>query len=154
MSKENEQQIAEKQEPQTVDDLKAMMQQVMEDAKKQSEEILNNAKAEADKIIKAAKKSAKSDTEGTSKKDAALEDVSEIEAKMKEVVTVNLFKDNDKYADDVFVAVNGESFLIKRGIDVKVPRYVKEVLDNAKIQAQAAANMMTELADEYEKSLK
>ena len=32
--------------------------------------------------------------------------------------------------DDVYVAVNGESFLIKRGEYVEVPKYVLEVLDN------------------------
>lgn len=32
--------------------------------------------------------------------------------------------------DDVYVAVNGRTFLIKRGEEVQVPVYVKEVLDN------------------------
>ena len=32
--------------------------------------------------------------------------------------------------DDVYVCVNGESFLIKRGVEVEVPDYVVEVLEN------------------------
>ncbi|MBQ8399864.1 MAG: hypothetical protein IJX08_07860 [Clostridia bacterium] len=32
--------------------------------------------------------------------------------------------------DDVYVAVNGKSFQIKRGVPVTVPDYVKEVLDH------------------------
>lgn len=55
-----------------------------------------------------------------------------------EPVKIKLFKDNDKYKDDVFVAVNGRTFLIKRGEEVEVPRCVKEVLDyQASVDAQA-----------------
>ena len=37
-----------------------------------------------------------------------------------ELVTVQLFKDNDKYRDDLFVAVNGERILIQRGVPVQM----------------------------------
>lgn len=33
--------------------------------------------------------------------------------------------------EDVYVAVNGESFLIQRGVQVEVPWYVAEVLENS-----------------------
>lgn len=50
--------------------------------------------------------------------------------------------------DDVYVCVNGESFLIKRGETVEVPDYVAEVLQHKEemlaeameFEAQAAAN--------------
>lgn len=50
--------------------------------------------------------------------------------------------------DDVYVAVNGKSFLIKRGETVEVPDYVAEVLQHKEemlaaameFEAQAAAN--------------
>ena len=45
------------------------------------------------------------------------------------MVTIHLFKDDDRYAAPVFVGVNGDSYLIQRGIDVKVPKAVAEVLD-------------------------
>lgn len=46
-------------------------------------------------------------------------------------VPVNLFYDGANYRDDVYVGVNGRKFQIKRGVDVMVPRCVKEVLDNS-----------------------
>ena len=50
--------------------------------------------------------------------------------------------------DDVYVAVNGKSFLIKRGVPVEVPDYVAEVIQHSEemlaeameFEAQAAAN--------------
>ena len=46
-----------------------------------------------------------------------------------EPVKIQLFKDNDKYKDPVFVAINGKSWLIERGKEVTVPACVKKVLD-------------------------
>lgn len=43
-------------------------------------------------------------------------------SKQTEKVTIQLFKDNEKYKDDVFVAVNGHSYQIKRGVKVEVPQ--------------------------------
>ena len=51
--------------------------------------------------------------------------------------------------DDEYVAVNGKSFLIKRGVTVEVPDYVAEVLQHKEemlaqameFEAQAAANV-------------
>lgn len=48
--------------------------------------------------------------------------------------------------DDVYVAVNGKSFLIKRGVTVEVPDYVAEVIEHSE-EMQAAAM-------EYEESVK
>ena len=53
---------------------------------------------------------------------------------MEEYVEVKLFKDNDKYKDDVFVAVNGENCVIKRGERVKIKRKFAEVLDHSEHQ--------------------
>lgn len=61
---------------------------------------------------------------------------------------VRLFKDAHRYSAPVFVSVNGESYLIQRGIPVEVPAAVAEVLRhseemdnaaNAKIEAATAA---------------
>ena len=49
-------------------------------------------------------------------------------------------------SDDVYVAVNGKSFLIKRGETVEVPEYVAEVLEHSE-EMQASAM-------EYEDSVK
>ena len=60
---------------------------------------------------------------------------------LEELVTIRLFKDNERYRDDVFVSVNGRTFQIKRGVEVQVPRYVQEVLDNSMSQDMVAAAM-------------
>ena len=50
---------------------------------------------------------------------------------MKQPVTIKLFKDNGKYRDDVYVAVNDRSYLIKRGVEVTVPRFIEQALKNS-----------------------
>ena len=42
----------------------------------------------------------------------------------KDTVRFTLFKDNDKYKGDLFVGVNGKSYLVKRGEEVEPPRGV------------------------------
>ena len=60
-------------------------------------------------------------------------------------VKIKLFKgQEEKYKEDVFVSVNGRNFQIRRGVEVEVPEYVKEVLDNAAIQQEYADNYADE----------
>ena len=59
-----------------------------------------------------------------------------------ELVSVKLFKDNDRYKGDVFVAVNGRRFQIKRGVEVKLPKYVAEVLAQLAEQDQNTAQLI------------
>lgn len=66
------------------------------------------------------------------------EKITNNESSLTDMVTIRLFKDNDKYSDDVFVAVNCNNYLIKRGETVTVPRYIKEELDRAEAQRKAA----------------
>lgn len=63
-------------------------------------------------------------------------------AYMDELVEVQLFKDNNKYKDDVFVSVNGENVVIKRGEKVKIKRKFAEVLENQNRQDYAAAKLI------------
>lgn len=63
------------------------------------------------------------------------------------MVEIELMKDNDKYKDDVTVIVNGKVYQIKRGENVKVPKAVAEVLDNAKAQRKLAARTIDRLRD-------
>lgn len=63
-----------------------------------------------------------------------------------EPVTVKLFKDNDKYKDDVFVAVNGVGMIVPRGIEVKIPRKYAVALDNSQIQDGESAQYQIELS--------
>ena len=59
-----------------------------------------------------------------------------------ELVSGKLFKDNDRYKGDVFVAVNGRRFQIKRGVEVKLPKYVAEVLAQSAEQDQNTAQLI------------
>lgn len=68
---------------------------------------------------------------------------------LEELVTIRLFKDNERYRDDVFVSVNGRTLQIKRGVEVQVPRYVQEVLDNSMSQDMVAAAMVDKLEAGY-----
>ena len=73
--------------------------------------------------------------------EAKAEEKAEAKAEAKDdgMVTIHLFKDDARYAAPVFVGVNGDSYRIQRGIDVKVPKAVAEVLEHSiKQDAEAA----------------
>ena len=63
-------------------------------------------------------------------------------------VTVKLFKDNNRYKDDVFVAVNGVGMLVPRGIEVSIPRKYAEALANSEKQSGFAVEFQTRLQNE------
>ena len=67
-----------------------------------------------------------------------------------ELVTVKLFKDNDKYKDDVFVAVNGVGMIVPRGKEVHIPRKYAIALKNSEAQDSFAAQHSMELAKNAE----
>lgn len=102
---------------------------VMNDVQKQVADMLAQAKAEAQRIVEDAKAAVEGKkTEEEAKK---AEEAKKLADYMEEYVEVYLFKDNNKYKDDVFVAVNGENCVIKRGERVKVKRKFAEVLDHS-----------------------
>ena len=59
-----------------------------------------------------------------------------------ELVEALLFKDSERYKDDVFVAVNGETCQIKRGVPVKIKRKFAEVLQHSMQQDAATAQLI------------
>ena len=63
-----------------------------------------------------------------------------------ELVEVRLFKDNDKYKDDVFVSVNGVGMIVPRGEDVKIPRKYAIALKNSQAQDSFAAMHTAQLS--------
>ena len=81
---------------------------------------------------------------GVSKKaqEKALEQAREYEKYLNEYISVKLFKDNDRYRDDVYVAVNGQNCIIKRGEWVKVKRKFALVLDASEIQDMRTAEFI------------
>lgn len=76
------------------------------------------------------------------------------EARMKELVEIELFYDGDKYKDDVTVGVNGKTWLIKRGERVTVPRFVAEVIKNSMEQDKASAIGRRLLESDFERNAK
>lgn len=69
-----------------------------------------------------------------------------------ELVTVQLFKDNGKYSEDLFVAVNGERILIQRGVPVQIKRKFAEVIENSQRQDQQTDALIQRLQDDYERA--
>lgn len=117
------------------------------DVAKQVEEMLAKAKAEAEKIVADAKASVGGEL--TEEQKEALE---KEKAYYNEFVEVKLFKDNNKYKDDVFVAVNGENRVIKRGERVQVERKFAEVLDNSDLQDYETSKLIEKKSSEFAKS--
>lgn len=113
------------------------------DPQAEAEKILAAARAEAEAIIAGAKAKAESESDETDTKKKAA-------SSGPKLVKVRLFKDNDKYKNDVFVAVNGRSFQIKRGEDVMVPDFVAEVLDRSREQDEATARLIERESAKYQ----
>ena len=65
------------------------------------------------------------------------------------MVPFRAFKDDGRYKDDIFVAVNGNRYKIKRGVEVMIPESVYEVLMNSQVQDQAAFSLMEQKANEF-----
>ncbi|MBE6582067.1 MAG: hypothetical protein E7648_02235 [Ruminococcaceae bacterium] len=55
----------------------------------------------------------------------------------KKLVKIRIPRERDRN-DDVFVCVNGRTWLIKRGVEVEVPECVAEVIRNAEAVAEQA----------------
>ena len=66
----------------------------------------------------------------------------EYETDLNEYISVKLFRDQDKYRDDVYVAVNGQNCIIKRGEWVKIKRKFALVLDASEIQDMKTAELI------------
>jgi len=67
-----------------------------------------------------------------------------------ETAKIKLFRDGGDYRDDVFVSVNGHDFLIKRGVEVEVPLYIAEALENSRVQQDDADRRMSESGSRYQ----
>lgn len=67
-----------------------------------------------------------------------------------ELVEIRLFKDNNKYKDDVYVGLNGRGYLIKRGQTVRVPRAVYEIIENSRDQDEYTARLIEQESTRYE----
>lgn len=107
------------------------------DVQAQIAEMLAKAKEEAAQIVADAKASVSGEMTAEEKKKAEEE-----EAYYNEEVEIELFKDNGRYKDDLFVAVNGVGCLIQRGKKVKVKRKYALAIEDALKQNRKAYDFM------------
>ena len=121
------------------------------DVSKQIEEMLAEAKAEAEKIAEKIIADAKAQVGGELTEEQKQANEAR-KAYWEEYVEVSLFKDNNKYKDDVFVAVNGETCAIQRGKKVKIKRKFADVLEKSGIQDFETSELIDRKSGEYEKS--
>lgn len=61
------------------------------------------------------------------------------QAENPELVSIKLFKDNSRYKGDLFVSVNGVNYQLQRGVTVRVPPEVAEVIQHSMEQDEASA---------------
>ena len=64
------------------------------------------------------------------------------EAWLNEYVEIKLFKDNEKYKDDVYVAINGKNCVIRRGEWTRIRRKFALLLDQSEIQDMQTAEYL------------
>jgi hypothetical protein len=55
----------------------------------------------------------------------------------KEFVKVRLFRDEYRYKQPLYVSINGRNWLIKRGVEVTLPKYVADFIEQ-QMQEEAA----------------
>ena len=121
----------------------------MEEVRAEIQAMLEAARQEAASIVEQAKQAT-----GGEKTNGRMspEELRAYNAYMNEYVEVELFKDNGKYKDDVFVGVNGENCLIKRGERVKIKRKFAQVLERSMAQNKEAAKYMEAQSGQWEKA--
>lgn len=122
----------------------------LDDVEAMKAEIIAQAKEEAAKIVADAKASVNENLSDKQKKAAEKE-----KEYYNELVEIELFKDNSKYKDDVFVAVNGVGCIVPRGKKVKIKRKYALALEDSMKQDMKTSDFidlkMRELEDAEKK---
>ena len=75
--------------------------------------------------------------------------VASAEAYLNEYVAVKLFRDNDRYKDDVYVAVNGQNCVVRRGEWVRIKRKFAFLIEQSEIQEMKAAEVLQSAKERY-----
>lgn len=102
-----------------------------------------------DEMLKAAEEKARNIANGTAKNSLSEAEMAEI-ARGEEYVDVKLFKDNDKYQDDVYVAVGNQNCIIKRGVPVRIKRKFYLALQQSDDQDFKTAQLIEKESGEEE----
>ena len=69
----------------------------------------------------------------------------------KAMVSIKLFRDNNRYKDPLYVSVNDYSAQIQRGVTVQVPYFVAKHIEEMNAQDEATAMMVEGLVADYNK---
>lgn len=121
----------------TVKEENAAMKEKLQEAEKKAKEAAETAKeAKGESKLTEAQKRAKLERDMHAAMQKAKEDT----------VKVKIPK-TETEREDVFVCVNGCSYLIQRGQEVEVPKFVAEVLKNSEEQREAAYELMEKMED-------
>ena len=65
------------------------------------------------------------------------------------MVSIQLFKDNNRYKEPLYVSVNDYSAQIQRGVSVQVPYFVAKHIEEMNAQDAATAMMLEGLVSDY-----
>lgn len=66
------------------------------------------------------------------------------------LVEIKLFKDPGKYKDPLTVVLNGKIWRLERGIKLKIPKDVAEIIDHSEYQDNFTARMIDAREREWE----
>lgn len=124
------------------------------DASAEAEKILAAARAQAAEIVAAAQKEAEEVKDAEKQAETKKAESKPAVPPGEELVPVRLFKDNDRYKDDVFVAVNGERIQIRRGETVYIKKKFADVLQQSMDQDTATAKLIDAESSRYQSEAK
>lgn len=97
--------------------------------------------------LKTAAEKAQEETE------AEIERIRAANEKAEELVTVHVEMGSLRGKKNLEVSINGVQYLVNRGVDVKVPRKVAEVIENSMKQREAAFGLQDRRAAEAERAM-
>lgn len=69
---------------------------------------------------------------------------------LEDEVEITLFKDADKYKDDLFVGLNGHGILIKRGVPVTIKRKYYLVIKQSEQMEAVVSDLLDKAVRDYE----
>jgi hypothetical protein len=71
----------------------------------------------------------------------------------KKKVTIELFRDDYRYKEPLFVGINGQTWLIKRGVPVEVDDYVADFIEQQKAEEARIMRRVDQEEKEYQENI-
>lgn len=137
MAKSTESKISEAENKiSEIESVQKKIDEMLEKAEKTAKEIIDKAYAE-----KAGKEKKEND--------ALPDEVRKEIERGEEYVEVRLFKDNEKYSDDVYVAVGNQNCVVKRGVPVKIKRKFYNVIKASEESDARTAQLIEREVSKY-----